>query len=196
MGNEEVQRYEDAGRESALRGDVKDAAAQFAKARAVESEQKVPIEIDGWIAVHREFALFGALNAALVAGFVRGLKKYAEPDAALDALVRVAVLRTQAGQAPWSQLPKQVTAFAKAAGRDEVAVHQELLEQVVAAPVMEDVSAGAWEDWRPMLVRVCAESARVRGGLLNLRPRAATLVCSRPVWPTRYRWSIRDRMRA
>ena len=150
--------------------DKRRAATFFDLARAAEAEHGVPISDRDWLRLHLDFAGLGALSAKAVAGFVKGLADRAEPDVALDSLIRVAVLRAHAGQAPWPQLPRQVSAFAKAAGCDERATHRRLLEQLVGAEALWESPAALWTAWRPMLVQVCAESAVVRGLLLNLRP--------------------------
>lgn len=155
--------------------DKKRAAGFFARARAAEAEHGSPITDQAWLRVHFEFAGLGVLSAKSVADFVKALPTRAEPDAALDALIRVAVLRAHAGQAPWPQLPKQVSAFAKAAKRDEQAAHRDLLEQLVGAESLWESAAALWTTWQPMLVRVCAESPKVRGLLLNLLPEPQSL---------------------
>lgn len=167
---------EQAARVLVRRGDRTRAGTLFAQAREVEAAEGLAVDDAAWLAVHREFAAFGALNTKATADFVKGLKTRAKPDVALDTLVRVAVLRTLAGQAPWPQLPKQLSAFAKAAGRDELEVHQGLLEQVTdAGPALQESAAAMWTAWRPMLVRVCARSAAVRGLLLGLLPQPESL---------------------
>lgn len=159
-----------AARELARRGDHKRAATFFSKAQSVEAEEQLPIADEDWLALHREFAALGALSTKVVADFVKGLKTRAKPDVAVDTLIRVAALRAQARQTPWPQLPKQLSAFAGAAGRDEVAVHKDLLEQMVGAPALAESSAAMWTAWRPILVQVCEQSPKVRGLLLNLLP--------------------------
>ena len=167
---------EQAARVLVQRGDRKRAATLFARAREVETEAGMAVDDEAWLAAHREFAAFGALNTRATAAFVKGLKARAEPDIAVRTLTRVAVLRALAGQAPWPQLPKQLSAFAKAAGRDEIEVHQQLLEQLAGAkPALQESAAAMWTAWRPILVRVCARSAAVRKLLLELLPQPESL---------------------
>ncbi|GAA1978989.1 hypothetical protein [Catenulispora subtropica] len=151
-------------------GDKKRAASFFARARAAEAEHGLPITDQAWLGVHFDFAALGVLSAKSVADFVKALPNRAEPDTALEALIRVAVLRAHAGQAPWPQLPKQVSAFAKAAKRDELAAHRDLVEQLVGAESLGESAVALWTTWEPILVRVCAESPKARGLLLNLLP--------------------------
>jgi hypothetical protein len=162
--------YERAARELARYGDRKRAAMLFDKARAAEVSENLPIADDVWLGLHLEFAKLGALSTKTVAAFVKTLKNRAAPDAAVDALTRVAILRAQAGQAPWPQLPKQLSAFAKAAGRDELTVHEGLLEQLLATDSVRESAAAMWTSWRPVLVQVCLRSPRVRGLLLHVLP--------------------------
>lgn len=168
--SEQPEFFTRAARELARRADRKRAATLFALARAIEADKQLPIADNVWLALHLEFAALGALSTKAIAGFVKGLKTYAKPDVAVDTLIRVAILRLQARQAPWPQLPKQLSAFAKAAAQDEVAVHRSLLEQMVGAPALAESAATLWTAWRPTLVEVCKQSAQVRGLLLNLWP--------------------------
>ena len=163
--------YERAARELIGKGDVTRGATMFAKACAAESAAGAsPIADDDWLELHREFAAFGALNTKTVADFVKALKTRAAPEIAVQALAQVALLRARAGQAPWPQLPKQLSAFAAAAGLDELTVHRDLLIPLLATEPIWESAAAMWIAWRPILVRLCAESAQLRGLLLNLRP--------------------------
>lgn len=163
--------YDRAARELLSCRDRKRAATMFAQARAAESAPgAVPVTDDVWLELHREFASWGALSTKSVAEFVKALKMRIEPKAALEALGQIAVLRARAGQAPWPQLPKQVSAFAKAAGVDELTAHRQLLEPLLMTPPVWESAAAMWIAWRPIMVRVCADSPRIRGLLLNLLP--------------------------
>jgi hypothetical protein len=163
--------YERAARELAARlGDRKRAATFFDKARAVETREKLPIADDVWLGLHLEFAALGALSTKTVGEFVKGLKDRATAPDAVQALARVAVLRAHAGQAPWPQLPKQLSGFVEAAGLDDLTVHEELLGQLLGAESVHESAAALWTSWQPVLVQIAQRSARVRGLLLNLLP--------------------------
>lgn len=167
--------YDDAARELIRHGDPKRAAAMFANARAAEDTSDAATASRqtsdaAWLDLHREFAAAGALGTKSVADFVKSLKTRATPQDAVATLSELAVLRARAGQAPWPRLPKQLSAFAEAAGVDTLTAHRDLLIPLCATEAVAQAAAQMWTAWRPILVRVCADSPQLRGLLLNLLP--------------------------
>ncbi|MEW2358733.1 hypothetical protein [Spirillospora sp. NPDC029432] len=111
------------------------------------------------------------LGAKDIAPFAARLSESFPPDQALDCLAEVAARRADAGRSPWPRLPRQMSALAKAAARDELAEHRRLFERL-PEPAVRQFPLGLWKTWRPTLVRVARDSPRFQERLLDLFPYA------------------------
>ncbi|MFB4318522.1 hypothetical protein [Actinomadura sp. 21ATH] len=112
------------------------------------------------------------LTAKDIASFAARLAESFPPGQALDGLIETAAGRAAADRPPWPRLPRQLSALAKAAGRDELAEHRRLLERLLPLPVTRRFPLGLWKTWRPTLVRIAQNSPRTQGRLLDLLPYA------------------------
>ncbi|WP_433323600.1 hypothetical protein [Spirillospora sp. CA-294931] len=162
--------FDHAGRALVAAGDAKRAAVLFGRAREAEREHGVPSDDAVWLAAHLEFAEAGALSAKALTPFVAGLRERFPAGEALDALIEVAVRRGRAGQPPWAQFPRQLSALAKAAGRDETAEQRRAIDALLATSAARHAPAALWKAWRPTLVKVARDSPQTRGRLLDLFP--------------------------
>lgn len=162
--------WEHAGRALIRAGDAKRAAVAFGRAREAEDTHALHVDETVWSASHLEFAAAGALSAKSTDAFAAGLRDRLEPVRALEALTELAVVRTRSGSPPWPGLARQVTALARAAGRDAIAEQQRLIERLLPLPAIRQTPFALWKAWRPALVPPAKATPGVRALLLDLFP--------------------------
>ncbi|MGW0433035.1 hypothetical protein ACWDV4_10900 [Micromonospora sp. NPDC003197] len=162
--------WEHAGRQLAAARDTKRAAMAFGRAREFEEEHGLPVDGDSWLASHREFAAAGAISAKAAGQFGAALRDRYAPEPALAALIELAELRTRYGQPPWPELPRQLAAAARAAGRDVNAEQQHLIERLLPLSAIRETPVAVWKAWRPALIALAKGSTRNQRRLLDVFP--------------------------
>ena len=161
--------WEHASRQLIAR-DTKRAALAFGRARDAEEVHGLPVDGDSWLATHREFAAAGAISAKTAGRFGAALRDRCSPESALAALVELAELRTRRGQPPWPELPRQLAAAARAAGRDVDVEQRRLIERLLPLPAIRESPAAVWKAWRSALVALAKGTPWVQRRLLDVFP--------------------------
>ncbi|WP_111863730.1 hypothetical protein [Actinomadura craniellae] len=164
--------WEQAGRAFLAGGNVGPAAVLFGKAREAELVYALPVDETVRRDVFLEFAFAGALPVKAIKDYFDELRRRYDPARAYAEFTELALRRTLGGLPPWSDLPKQLRALAKAAGLDARAEDDRLAEALLATPAVKEAPAGFFKAYRAALVRVGRADPAVRGRLLNLFPKA------------------------
>lgn len=160
--------WEQAGRAFVAVGNARTAAVMFGRAREAERVYSLPVDEHTRREAFLEFAFAGALTVKALAGHASELAQRYEPARAYAEFRELSVRRTLGGLPPWTGLPKQIRALAKAAGLDPDDEEVALLRELVAVPATSSAPEGFWRAVRPGLAtlgRADADAARALLGL-------------------------------
>jgi hypothetical protein len=142
----------------------------FARARKAADAAGLVISADEKYALMLEFAQAGALDAAVVAAYLKELSTTCAADVVYARYRRISLERVVHGQIPPAQAPATLERLAKqagcASGEEDVAVCLGFLSgaAIAGAPL------GFWRGLRPLLVRAAALEPAVKGLLLGITP--------------------------
>ncbi|HET7489622.1 MAG TPA: hypothetical protein VFJ85_16965 [Acidimicrobiales bacterium] len=163
--------FEQAGRFFVEAGNNSMAATMFGKARDAELAFSLAVDEDVRRDAFLEFAFAGALTARSLDDYGKQLANAYEPLVAFGHFRQLAVQRTLGGLPPWTGMLDGLHRLARAAGLDQRAEDERLLEELLDAPATALAPIGFWKPLRPVLLTLAAASPEVRGKLLNLFPK-------------------------
>jgi hypothetical protein len=162
--------WERAGRALSDAGHRTHAALMFERAREAERVYALDVDEAARREAFGEFAFAGALSVKSIRAYADDLRRRLPPAEAYEAFHRLALGRTVGGLPPWVGLPDQLRRLAGAAGLDQAAEEERLLERLLPLPATRSAPAGFWRRHRAALVRLAGRSPAARGLLLNLFP--------------------------
>jgi len=160
--------WEQAGRAFVAAGNARTAAVMFGRAREAERVYSLPVDEETRREAFLEFAFAGALSVKALAGHAAELTRRYEPARAYAEFRELSVRRTLGGLPPWTALPKQVRALAKAAGLDPAAEEAAVVRELLGVPATSSAPEGFWKAVRPSLVALGRSDDDVIRDLLGL----------------------------
>ncbi|MFD3686667.1 hypothetical protein ACFWTE_17805 [Nocardiopsis sp. NPDC058631] len=160
--------WEQAGRAFVAAGNARIAAVMFGRAREAERVYSLPVDEETRREAFLEFAFAGALTVKALAGHATELTRRYEPDRAYAEFRELSVRRSLGGLPPWTGLPAQVRALAKAAGLDPAAEEAAVLRELLGVPATSSAPQGFWKAVRPSLVALGRSDEDVARDLLGL----------------------------
>lgn len=165
--------HEQAARAFVDAGNPKLAATFFDKARAAEAAYGLAVDEVRRGDVFLEFALAGAVTVKSITAWLQEVGASGGAGAALERLVLLATGRTHGGLPPWASFGKDLARLAVAAGRDPAEVGARWLADVLGAPALDRMSAGAWQELDPAVRRLAADPS-ARRALAGRFPKGTT----------------------
>ncbi|BBH67606.1 DNA-binding protein [Actinoplanes sp. OR16] len=162
--------WEQAGRAFLGADNQRMAGTCFTEARRAEQVHGLAVDEDRVRDVHLEFAFAGALTAAMLAEYARGVV-VRRPATEAYALVRTLALRRVAGGLPpHASMAADLARLAKAAGLDPEQEADAIVPQLLGYPAMGRAHPSVWKAYRKSLVRTGRRDPEVRARLLAIVP--------------------------
>ncbi|GAB2617701.1 hypothetical protein Aab01nite_31160 [Paractinoplanes abujensis] len=162
--------WEQAGRAFVAAENARMAGTCFTEARRAEQVHGLVIDEDRVRDVHLEFAFAGALTAAMLAEYSRGVIGRRESGEAYELVRSLALRRVAGGLPPHASMAADLARLAKAAGLDADQQADEMVTQLLTYPAMVRSHPSVWKAYRKSLVRVAKRDAAVRVRLLEIFP--------------------------
>ncbi|WP_157411174.1 hypothetical protein [Actinoplanes rectilineatus] len=162
--------WEQAGRAFLAADNQRMAGACFTAARRAEQVHGLAVDEDRLRDVHLEFAFAGALTAAMLAEYSRGVAQRRPAREAYDLVRTLAVRRVAGGLAPHVSMAADLARLAKTAGLDPEEQTDEVLARLLTYPAMARSHPSVWKAYRKALVRLGATDSGIRERLLAIIP--------------------------
>ncbi|MDY7085129.1 MAG: hypothetical protein SYR96_08500 [Actinomycetota bacterium] len=162
--------WEQAGRAFVAAGNARMAGTCFTGARRAEQVHGLVVDEDRVRDVHLEFAFAGALTAAMLAEYSRGVVGRREPAEAYGLVRALALRRVAGGLPPHASMATDLARLAKAAGLDAEQQADEVVTQLLTYPAMARSHPSVWKAYRKSLIRLGRRDAAVRARLLDIFP--------------------------
>ncbi|MBL7254254.1 hypothetical protein [Paractinoplanes lichenicola] len=162
--------WEQAGRAFVAAENARMAGTCFTEARRAEQVHGLVIDEDRVRDVHLEFAFAGALTAAMLAEYGRGVTGRRDPAEAYELVRTLALRRVAGGLPPHASMAADLARLAKAAGLDAEQQADEVVTQLLTYPAMARSHPSVWKAYRKSLVRLAKRDAAVRFRLLEIFP--------------------------
>ncbi|GAA2674991.1 hypothetical protein [Actinoplanes palleronii] len=162
--------WEQAGRAFLDAGNPRMAGTCFTEARRAEQVHGLVIDEDRVRDVHLEFAFGGALTAAMLTAYARGVTDRRSAAEAYHLVRSLAVRRVAGGLAPHASMAADLARLAKAAGLDAEAEADAVAGQLLVFPATVRAHPSVWKAYRKSLVRLGKRDAAVRDRLRQLVP--------------------------
>jgi hypothetical protein len=162
--------WEQAGRAFLGSDNQRMAGTCFTAARRAEQVHGLPVDEDRVRDVHLEFAFAGALTAAMLAEYARGVVVRRPAGEAYELVRTLALRRVAGGLPPHSSMAADLARLAKAAGLDAEREADAIVPQLLTYPAMGRAHAAVWKAYRKSLVRTGKRDPEVRARLLAIVP--------------------------
>ncbi|GAA2580381.1 hypothetical protein GCM10010435_67120 [Winogradskya consettensis] len=162
--------WEQAGRAFTAAGNARMAGTCFTAARRAEQVHGLVVDEDRVRDVHLEFAFAGALTAAMLAEYTRGVVDRRAASEAYELVKSLALQRVAGGLSPHVSMAADLARLAKAAGRDPEAETDEVVTRLLSFPAMGRAHPSVWKAYRKSLVRLGRRDAAIRARLLEIVP--------------------------
>ncbi|MBM2622019.1 hypothetical protein JIG36_41605 [Actinoplanes sp. LDG1-06] len=162
--------WEQAGRAFVAAENARMAGTCFTEARRAEQVHGLVVDEDRVRDVHLEFAFAGALTAAMLAEYSRGVVGRRDPAEAYALVRTLALRRVAGGLAPHASMATDLARLAKAAGLDAEHEADEVVAQLLTYPAMGRSHPSVWKNYRKSIVRLGRHDAAVRARLLEIFP--------------------------
>ncbi|MBG0562256.1 hypothetical protein [Actinoplanes aureus] len=162
--------WEQAGRAFLAADNQRMAGTCFTEARRAEQVHGLTVDEDRVRDVHLEFAFAGALTAAMLAEYARGVVDRRPAAEAYELVKTLALRRVAGGLAPHASMAADLARLAKAAGLDPEQQADEVVTRLLAYPAMSRATPSVWKSYRRSLVRLGKREATVRARLLAIVP--------------------------
>ncbi|WP_328476294.1 hypothetical protein OHA21_21525 [Actinoplanes sp. NBC_00393] len=162
--------WEQAGRAFLTADNQRMAGTCFTEARRAEQVHGLTVDEDRVRDVHLEFAFAGALTAAMLTEYARGVVDRRPAAEAFELVRTLALRRVAGGLPPHASMAADLTRLAKAAGLDVEQQADEVAGQLLAYPAMARATPSVWKSYRRSLVRLGKRDAAVRARLLAIVP--------------------------
>lgn len=163
--------WEEAGRAFLAEDATSFAAQAFEKARTAEKEHDLTVDEDTRGAVFLEFALAGAVAAKTLSAYGKILEKAFGAKDGYARFFELARRRTLGGMPPWTGMPKDLRALAKAAKLDVDAEDERFLAETLEAPALAQAPADLWTTYDAALVRLAKRDPAKRDRLRHVFPK-------------------------
>ncbi|MCO8273229.1 hypothetical protein M1L60_21795 [Actinoplanes sp. TRM 88003] len=162
--------WEQAGRAFLAADNQRMAGTCFAEARRAEQVHGLTVDEDRVRDVHLEFAFAGALTAAMLAEYARGVVGRRGAAEAYELVKTLALRRVAGGLPPHASMAPDLARLAKAAGLDAEAQADEVVTHLLTCPALVRSHPSVWKAYRKSLVRLGKRDAAVRARLLEIFP--------------------------
>ncbi|BFU45470.1 hypothetical protein [Krasilnikovia sp. MM14-A1004] len=165
--------WEQAGRAFIAADNPRMAGTCFTAARRAEQVHGLVIDEDRVRDVHLEFAFAGALTAAMLTEYTRGVVGRRTPAEAYDLVKTLALRRVAGGLPPHASIAADLARLARAAGLDPEREADAVVTQLLTYPATVRARLSVWKAYRPALVRLGRRDSAVRARLLEIFPEPA-----------------------
>lgn len=162
--------WEQAGRAFIAADNQRMAGSCFTDARRAEQVHGLVIDEERVRDVHLEFAFAGALTAAMLGEYARGVSDRRPAREAYDLVKTLALRRVAGGLAPHASMATDLARLAKAAGLDAERGADEVVGQLLGYPATGRAHPSVWKSYRKNVVRLGKRDAGVRARLLSVVP--------------------------
>lgn len=162
--------WEQAGRAFLAADNQRMAGTCFTEARRAEQVHGLSVDEDRVRDVHLEFAFAGALTAAMLAEYARGVVDRRPAAEAYELVRTLALRRVAGGLAPHASIATDLTRLAKAAGLDAEQQADEVVAQLLTYPATARATPSVWRSYRRSLARLGKRDAAIRARLLAIVP--------------------------
>ncbi|MEU4425211.1 hypothetical protein AB0F81_31710, partial [Actinoplanes sp. NPDC024001] len=162
--------WEQAGRAFLAADNQRMAGTCFTEARRAEQVHGLTVDEDRVRDVHLEFAFAGALTAAMLAEYARGVVGRRPAPEAYELVKTLALRRVAGGLPPHASMAADLARLAKAARLDAEQQADEVVAQLLSYPAMARATPSVWRSYRKSLVRLGKRDAQVRARLLAIVP--------------------------
>ncbi|MEV4277975.1 hypothetical protein [Actinoplanes xinjiangensis] len=162
--------WEQAGRAFLAADNQRMAGTCFTEARRAEQVHGLSVDEDRVRDVHLEFAFAGALTAAMLAEYARGVVDRRPAPEAYELVKTLALRRVAGGLAPHASIAADLARLAKAAGLNAEQQADEVVAQLLTYPAMARATPSVWKAYRKSLVRLGKRDEAIRGRLLAIVP--------------------------
>jgi hypothetical protein len=162
--------WEQAGRAFLHSDNKRMAGTCFTEARRAEQVHGLTLDEDRVRDVHLEFALAGALTAAMLTAYAREVTARQPPAEAYELVKSLALRRVAGGLPPHATMATDLARLAKAAGLDAGREAEAVLAQLLTYPALTRSHPSFWKSCAKALVRLCRRDAEARARLLRIIP--------------------------
>ncbi|MEU4693577.1 hypothetical protein [Actinoplanes sp. NPDC023714] len=162
--------WEQAGRAFLAADNQRTAGTCFTEARRAEQVHGLAVDEDRVRDVHLEFAFAGALTAAMLAEYARGVVVRRPAAEAYDLVRTLALRRVAGGLPPHASMAADLARLAKAAGLDPEEQADAIVPRLLTYPAMGRAHPSVWKAYRKSLVRAGKRDDEVRSRLLAIVP--------------------------
>jgi len=162
--------WEQAGRAFLAAENQRMAGTCFTEARRAEQVHGLVVDEERVRDVHLEFAFAGALTAAMLAEYARGVVGRRPAVEAFELMKMLALRRVAGGLPPHASMAADLARLAKAAGLDADQQADEVVARLLTYPATVRAHPSVWKSYRKSLVRLGKRDPAVRGRLLAIVP--------------------------